>query len=175
MGGFPPETGRFVTDSAPGAIYARMMSRCLIFGAGALLLLAACARKPAPERPFEALAGHGYFVKYLKPVFETRCLRCHQGADAPAGLSLVQRSSLYAPRKNARPFVVPGDPDASLLYGAVSSAAGHPLVSAAPLLDESETAIVREWIEDGAFWPDAPEGFLRPRVFVPRKKGLLER
>jgi hypothetical protein len=152
-----------------------MMSRCVILGAGVLLLLAACARKPAPERPFEALAGHGYFVKYLKPVLETRCLNCHRGADAPAGLSLVQRSALHAPRKNARPFVVPGDPGASLLYGAVSSPAGHPRVSSGPLLDEWETAIVYEWIEDGAFWPDAPDGFLRPRVLVPRKMGLLDR
>ena len=151
------------------------MSRCVILGAGVLLLLAACARKPAPERPFEALAGHGYFVKYLKPVLETRCLNCHRGAAAPAGLSLVQRSALHAPRKNARPFVVPGDPGASLLYGAVSSPAGHPRVSSGPLLDEWETAIVYEWIEDGAFWPDAPDGFLRPRVLVPRKMGLLDR
>lgn len=151
------------------------MSRCVILGAGVLLLLAACARKPAPERPFEALAGHGYFVKYLKPVLETRCLHCHRGTNPPAGLSLVQRSSLYAPRKNARAYVVPGDPDASLLLTAVSSPTGHPRVSAGPLLHEWQIAILHEWIEDGAFWPDVPDGFLQPRVLVPRKKGILER
>ena len=152
-----------------------MMSRSVILGAGVLLVLAACARKPLPERPFEALAAHGYFVQYLKPVLETRCLYCHRGANPPGGLSLVQRSSLFAPRRNARAFVVPGDPNASFLLTAVSGTSGHPRVSAGPLLDERQAAILHEWIEDGAFWPDSPDGFLQPRVHLPRKKGILER
>jgi hypothetical protein len=78
------------------------------------LFLAACASKPiAPEEPIEALAGRDYFVTYVKPILETQCLRCHQGANPPAGLSLVQRSGAYAPRKRDRAFIVPGDPEAS--------------------------------------------------------------
>ncbi len=132
------------------------------------LFLAACASKPAPENPIEALAGRDYFVTYVKPVLETQCLRCHQGEDAPAGLSLVQRSGAYAPRKRARAFIVPGDPDASRLYTAILPGGSHPLIL--PRLDitltDSDIGALHEWIEDGAFWPDNPDGFLQPRYSI---------
>lgn len=131
----------------------------------AVLLLAACASKPAPENPFVALAEGEYFVKYVKPVLETRCLECHQGAQPPAGLSLVQRSAVYAPRRRGRAFIVPGDPQASLLYTAILPGGTHPSVM--PRLDagltESDIGALHEWIEDGAYWPDNPAGFLQPR------------
>lgn len=132
------------------------------------LLLAACASKPAPEKPVIALAEKDYFVRYVKPVFETQCLRCHQGADAPAGLSLVQRSGAYAPRKRDRAYIVPGDPDASLLYTSLLPGGTHPRIL--PRLDmsltESEIGALHEWIEDGAYWPDNPDGFLQPRYAI---------
>lgn len=135
------------------------------------LFLAACASKPppAPEHPVEALAGRDYFVTYIKPVLESQCLRCHQGANPPAGLSLVQRSAAYAPRKRGRAFIVPGDPAASLLLTAVMSDGSHPLI--VPRLDVTLTAYdigaLHEWIEDGAHWPDNPDGFLQPRYAIP--------
>lgn len=133
------------------------------------LFLVACASRPvAPEDPVEALAGRDYFVTYVKPILETHCLRCHQGADAPAGLSLVQRSGAYAPRKRDRAFIVPGDPDASLLLTSIMRGGGHPLTL--PRLDitltDYEIGALHEWIEDGAFWPDNPDGFLQPRYTI---------
>jgi hypothetical protein len=145
---------------------------CLCLG---LALLAACSHKTDPTHPFEAVAGHEYFVQYVKPVFEYRCLSCHQGSEPPAGLSLVQRSGLYAPRRYGRAFVVPGDPHASRLLTAVSEGGNHPGQSLGLMITPAETDILYEWIEDGAHWPDNPAGFLQPRVYVPRKKGLLER
>lgn len=132
------------------------------------LLLAACASKPAPESPVEALAGRAYFVKYVKPIFELQCLRCHQGANPPAGLSLVQRSGAFAPRKRDKAYIVPGDPEASLLYTAVSREGTHPLIM--PRLDitltDDDIGALHEWIEDGAYWPDNPDGFLQPRYNI---------
>lgn len=134
------------------------------------LFLVACASKPpvAPEKPVEALAGRDYFVTYVKPILETQCLRCHQGASPPAGLSLVQRSAVYAPRKRDRAFIVPGDPEASLLFTAVTREGTHPLIM--PRLDitltDDDIGALHEWIEDGAFWPDNPDGFLQPRYNI---------
>lgn len=145
---------------------------CLILS---LAWMAACTHKTDPEHPFEAVAGHGYFMQYVKPVLETHCLPCHQGSHPPAGLSLVQRSSLYAPRRYGRAFVVPGDPGASRLLTSVAQGGSHPGNHGGPMLSGSEVDILYEWIEDGAYWPDNPAGFLQPWVFVPRKRGLLER
>lgn len=141
-----------------------------------LVSLAACAHKTDPEHPFEAVAGYGYFMQYVKPVLETHCLACHRGSHPPAGLTLVQRSGLYAPRRYGRAFVVPGDPNASRLLTAVAEGGNHPgLYHGGPMLAGSEVDILYEWIEDGAYWPDNPAGFLQPRVVIPRQKGLLER
>lgn len=139
------------------------------------VFITACVRGPDPEHPFEALAGHRYFVRAVKPLLEMRCLACHRGNTPPAGLSLVQRSSLYAPRKRDRAFVVPGDPHASRLLTSVVERGRHPRVSGLEwLLTDPEIDILFEWIEDGAFWPDNPAGFLQPRTSMP-KKGLLDR
>ena len=130
-------------------------------------LLSACASKPpvAPEEPFEALAGHSYFMQYVRPILETNCLSCHQGAHPPAGLSLVQRSGAYAPRRRGRAFIVPGDPERSLLYTAITPGGSHPrtLPLATAGLTDYDIGALHEWIEDGAHWPDNPEGFLQPR------------
>lgn len=133
------------------------------------LLLVACASKPiAPEEPFEALAGHQYFVSYVKPILETQCLRCHQGANPPAGLSLVQRSGAFAPRRHGRAYIVPGDPEASLFLSSISHGGSHPTIM--PRLDMTLTddalAALHEWIEDGAHWPDNPAGFLQPKYTI---------
>lgn len=130
-----------------------------------LSLFAACTMKTAPTKPIEARADHDYFMTYVKPVLETQCLRCHSGAQPPAQLSLVQKSSPLAAHRHDKAFIVPGDPDASLLITAVSRKGSHPLIM--PRLDLSLTddqiGALREWIEDGAYWPPAPEGILHPR------------
>ncbi|HYF33723.1 MAG TPA: c-type cytochrome domain-containing protein [Prosthecobacter sp.] len=138
--------------------------------AGSLLLcaiIAACAsHETTPEKPVHALAEGEYFVSYVKPILETHCLRCHQGRHPPAGLSLVQRSGLFAPRRNGRAYVVPGDPRASLLLTSISPGGSHPR-TIPPLefsLTESQLGALWEWIEDGAFWPDVPAGHLRPQL-----------
>lgn len=133
-----------------------------------LLALAACASKPAPESPVEALAGRAYFVQYVKPILESQCLRCHQGANAPAGLSLVQRSGPFTPRKRDKAYIVPGDPEASLFYTTITREGTHPLIM--PRLDitltDDDIGALHEWIEDGAYWPDNPDGFLQPRYTI---------
>lgn len=139
------------------------------------LLRTACARQTGPERPVVTLAEHDYFMMYPKPVLETRCLAYHRGKQPPAGLSLLQRSDLHAPRKRDRPYVIPGNPWASVWLTSVVSGGTHPLVAGGPLLSEGLISSLFEWIEDGAFWPDNPYGFLQPERPVLRKKGLLER
>lgn len=146
-----------------------------VFFSLCLVLLVACSQKRDPEHPFEAIAGYEYFMQYVKPVLETRCLACHRGSEPPAGLSLVQRSGLYARRRHGRAFVVPGDPNASRLLTSVAVGGSHPGLVQGELITGAETDILYEWIEDGAYWPDNLAGFLQPRVIVPRKKGILER
>jgi mono/diheme cytochrome c family protein len=128
------------------------------------LLLAACASSESPA------SKAAYFEEHVKPVFQANCLRCHQGKDAPARLDLRNgRSALTAvsPR-TGRPFIIPGDPDCSLIIAAVSRRGTHPrLMPRLELsLTEDEIGELSEWIEDGACWPEDKRGDLHP-VFNP--------
>lgn len=115
-------------------------------------------------------AKAAYFEEHVKPVLQANCLRCHQGENAPAHLDLRNGRSARAsvsPR-TGRPFIIPGDPDCSLIIAAVGRLGTHPLLM--PKLDlsltEDEIGELSEWIEDGAYWPDGRRGDLHP-VFNP--------
>jgi mono/diheme cytochrome c family protein len=144
---------------------ARLLS-CLLL----ISLLASCQSETTPEKPVTALADQTYFVRHVKPVFATHCVSCHQGSNAPAGLSLVQRSGLYAPRRKGRAFVVPGDTSASLLLSAIEPGGSHPRTTprVQGSLNDWELGALYEWIEDGAYWPDNPEGFVQPVTAIHR-------
>ncbi len=135
-----------------------------------IALMASCQSETTPDKPVTALADDIYFVSYIKPIFATRCVSCHQGINAPAGLSLVQRSGLYAPRRKARAYVVPGDPSASLLLTAIEPGGSHPRTSprVTGTLSDWEMGALYEWIEDGAPWPDNPQGFIQPATDLHR-------
>lgn len=115
-------------------------------------------------------AEAAYFEAHVKPIFQANCLSCHQGAQAPARLNLADGQSARAsisPR-TGRPFIIPGDPDCSLIIAAVTRMGTHPrLMPKLELsLTEDEIGMISEWIEDGAYWPDGEAGKLQP-VFNP--------
>ncbi len=124
----------------------------------AALILAAC------ESPKSHPTQERYFTAHVKPVLEANCLRCHNGPAAPAGLDLSNGERLLklgSPR-TGRPFVIPGDPDCSLIVAAISRKGTHPKVM--PRLEVSLTddqiGALSEWIEDGAYWPEGKAGHL---------------
>lgn len=136
----------------------------LIATAALSLALVACSALKNPR------AEVTYFEQHVKPVFQANCLRCHLGPHAPARLNLEDRESALAsvsPR-TGRPFIIPGDPDCSLIIAAVTRSGTHPRLM--PKLDvsltEDEIGELTEWIEDGAAWPAGAAGQLKP-VFNP--------
>lgn len=124
------------------------------------LLLAACASEKSHR------AEVAYFEQHVKPVLQANCLRCHQGAQAPARLDLTDghRALASVSPRTGRPFIIPGDPDCSLIIAAVTRRGTHPrLMPRLELsLTEDEIGELSEWIEDGAYWPKDESGNLRP-------------
>ncbi len=133
------------------------MKHITIFHAALTLLIAGCAS----SQPHSA--KERYFEVHVKPVLEGNCLRCHSGPAAPAGLDLTNRKGvLKRSSRTGRPFVIPGDPDCSLLVAAISRKGTHPKVM--PRLEvsltEDQIGDLSEWIEDGAYWPEGEAGRL---------------
>jgi WD40 repeat protein len=126
-----------------------------------LPVLVACGASTAPARAADAIQPAdpqlGRAVDFnldVFPVFESKCLACHNKTTKESDLVLETVESILKGGASG-PAVLPGKPDESLLYGAASRAAEPhmpPLpnkVAAKPLAPR-ELGILRKWIEEGA-------------------------
>lgn len=109
-------------------------------------------------------AGERYFFTEVKPVLQQHCLRCHNGTLPPPALNLTSRATAFGRGAGGRDYIRPGDPDHSLLVTAVQRSGMHSkLMPRADIsLTDDQIGVLREWIEDGAFWPEGERGRLRP-------------
>ena len=105
------------------------------------------------------------FQRTVKPLFERRCVWCHSHDDPRAGLNVQDRTATLNP---ALRFIVPGEPDESRIYRAITLEGAHP--GAMPgdgwgLTEEQRTA-VRDWIAGGAPWPEGSNGRIRKKPVI---------
>jgi formylglycine-generating enzyme required for sulfatase activity len=93
------------------------------------------------------------FVKEVKPIFEVHCLACHKEGHAKGDLRMDVRSEFFK-----SPDIVPGDALASKVYTTMVLPADHddlmpPAKKGGPL-PKAKTDLVRDWIDQGAYWPE---------------------
>ncbi|MFO1484196.1 MAG: c-type cytochrome domain-containing protein [Verrucomicrobiaceae bacterium] len=110
------------------------------------------------------------FVSEVKPVLEARCLECHHHRYVCAGLNL-ETKTLAMKGGRTGPVIVPGAPQQSLLYKVLLLGHDNPISmppSPDPLSLEEQRAI-RDWIQQGAGWPEnvrlvPPQDWKKPRA-----------
>ncbi|MDZ4289550.1 MAG: c-type cytochrome domain-containing protein [Prosthecobacter sp.] len=132
------------------------------------LFLVGCAAPQASESesllpgsnvlPFQeirtALKGTVDFSRHVKPIFQAKCVVCHDRASQPRGLHLDSRETAVR-SGSLGVFIVPGNAKQSLLLAKINSASAH--IKAMPPVGEQvtaeEVAILQRWITQGAVWP----------------------
>ncbi len=89
------------------------------------------------------------FREQIAPLFERRCVGCHNDQQEQGGFSLQTPNAALSAG-----HIVPEAPDASHLLELITSRNGKAEMpkDADPLSDE-EVHLVREWIREGAQWP----------------------
>ncbi|HUD49719.1 MAG TPA: SUMF1/EgtB/PvdO family nonheme iron enzyme [Candidatus Baltobacteraceae bacterium] len=123
------------------------------------VLRASCAAMGFVFAGTAVLAKPVDFATDVKPILEMNCVACHnaQHAEENGNYRLDTREEAFKPRKKTQ-RIVPGQPDDSQLYYSTvlpESDDSHmpPSNKMAPLSKEdSET--LRQWILEGANWPD---------------------
>ena len=112
-----------------------------------VLLLTPCLISPVagrdPDRAFPAA---------VQSLLERRCLRCHNEREPKGQLSLAQFASARRGGENG-PAIVPLMPAESLLLDYVSGEQPE-MPKEGRRLSAAEIATLRDWIADGAPWPD---------------------
>src|SRR5262249_2773124 len=128
----------------------RVPCRCASFLAVAAFACGADTTTPSAEQ---------LFVRRVQPMLADKCLPCH-GRDEEkikGGLDLRTLATAREGGDSGYPALVPGRPDASPLYLAVTRASDD--WKAMPPKDNdalpaAQIAYVKDWVAAGAPWPD---------------------
>lgn len=126
----------------------------------ALASMISCSIDPGSKGSAER-----YFLTEVKPVLQQHCLRCHNGTLPPPALNLTSKATAFIQSAAGRDYIRAGEPDRSLLVSAVQRLGTHSkLMPPSDIsLTDDQIGMLREWIEDGAFWPDGKRGTLQPQ------------
>lgn len=127
-------------------------------------LLSTCgpSGEPASSDTGEAEASKKVsFATEIKPLLESRCLVCHNTGTLLGHLNLENKKLAFEPGPNG-PFIVPGKPQASKLYTftLISPDKLEAMPPTKHRLSDAEKNLLRDWIAQGAEWPEGPEGTL---------------
>jgi len=98
------------------------------------------------------------FTAQVRPILNNHCLHCH-GPDPgsrQANLRLDLPEEAFAERRTGTP-IVPGDPAASMVIDRIATTDPN-LVMPPPdhdhPLEPEQVAVIRQWIAEGADWPE---------------------
>lgn len=100
--------------------------------------------------PLLAIAQSPSIAAKARAILQANCLSCH-GVTKISGLDLRQRDSTLKGGKRGS-ALIPGEPDASLLYKTVVQAGDLKMPVAGSRLSNEEVQTLREWIKEGAPW-----------------------
>ena len=118
-----------------------------------ILFLAVTASSPVPVSESSRTID---FQRDVRPILSDNCFLCH-GPDKGtrmAELQLDTRDGAFAKRANGT-TIVPGDPEASLLYKRIThenEMMRMPPADSKKELAKEQIGVLRRWIEEGASW-----------------------
>ena len=104
------------------------------------------------------------FVKQVKTILADRCVECHNSETLLGELNLQNRELAFRKRSTG-PVIVPKEPEKSMLYLALTlppkdkkamPATGH-------RIPKDEVSTIRQWIAEGAKWPEGKDGAITPQ------------
>ncbi|QDU16155.1 Planctomycete cytochrome C [Gimesia maris] len=98
------------------------------------------------------------FTRDIQPLLETHCLSCHGLGKPESGFSLTSRKTALT-GGNYGTAIIPGKPDQSPLLLMISGTHQAEIVmppeGEGERLSDKAVAAIRQWIREGANWPDA--------------------
>ncbi len=137
----------FLTLITRGAARALHASTVAILAAASPTV---AAELPSPtDRPVD-------FVAEIQPIFTEHCLDCHGPEKQKSSYRLDVREVALKGGDSGHPAITPGDGSKSPLVRFVAGLEPDSVMPPkGPRLPESQVALLRAWINQGAVWPDS--------------------
>jgi mono/diheme cytochrome c family protein len=88
------------------------------------------------------------YTRDIQPIFQKRCYVCHGPQTQMKGLRFDDRQA-------AMRVIAPGDSAHSPLIAMATGAGGKFMPPTGPRLSDTEIALLRVWVDQGAKWPDS--------------------
>ncbi|MFT7632513.1 MAG: hypothetical protein ACI87E_003565, partial [Mariniblastus sp.] len=104
--------------------------------------------------------GEKLFALKIKPLLKLKCFACHGGEGEIKGdLNLTSRDAMLLGGESSGEVLIPGDGNGSFLYQSTTRQMEDYLMppKEADKLTESQTLMVRDWIDAGAPWPSGKD------------------
>ena len=104
------------------------------------------------------------FVKQIKPILADRCVVCHNSETLLGELNLQTRALAFSKRETG-PVIVPKNAEKSMLYLVLTLPAKDKKAMPATghRIPKDEVSLIRQWITEGAQWPDGKDGAITPQ------------
>jgi Planctomycete cytochrome C len=95
------------------------------------------------------------FAKDIQPLLQHTCVKCHGAEKQKGKLRLDSKEAAFKGGKNG-PVLMPGAADKSEVYRRITLPKGHDDVmpNEGDPLTTAQTDLFRDWINQGAVWPD---------------------
>ena len=136
----------------PGTIVQITWAACLRCGLGMCLVWGGFwgfASEPS------SAASADFNQPTIQSLLQDHCVSCHGGVKKRGGFSVVSLEPMLGKGDSDVPIVVPGKPEASLLWHRVQTddvSQRMPPEDQPPLTTE-EVDLMKRWIQEGAHWP----------------------
>ena len=112
-----------------------------------------------------AAAKTSLYSRSIAPLVEAKCLRCHGPEKQQGALRLDQKASVLKGGESGEATLVPGRADQSELFRRIT--ATDPALAMPPGKDRltpAEIAVFKQWIDEGAHWPEAGQTAATPNL-----------
>ncbi len=95
------------------------------------------------------------FAKEVEPLLIKRCSECHGPDKQKGALRLDTRAAAMKSGESGKPALLPGKPDDSeLIRRVTTSDPDDAMPPKGERLTDAEVAVLRQWIAEGAVWPE---------------------
>jgi len=107
------------------------------------------------------------FNRDVRPILNSKCLRCHGGVKANGEFSLLFEEDAFSKTQSGKPAIVRGNHEKSELYRRlVSKNPEIRMPYEAPELSQEEIEILAKWIDQGAKWE-------KHWAYIPPKENIV--
>ena len=94
------------------------------------------------------------FAKDIKPILDKHCSKCHGAEKDKGGLALHTKFHAFKESDSGEVTIIAGKPESSLLFKKITESDEDEVMPPKGSMSQENIALIKQWIKEGAQWPD---------------------